>query len=222
MTSGFNPAISSSPRSHFHITGPNLCHMTPIFRQLPSLILCCWILFNLPSSPLSSPPLPSHTCICISSFLSFFPQIILSSPPFLCPVLSSLSLSSSSSCLSIFRAPERHLSTHPAVIFDTCLMYASLFSHRTSVHMQSLLPPAELSQSQVIGFNPTWCVTWVRAWMFKHAHAQVSEHDAVKTLSCFSTHAQQQSPCKICLTKLHLYSVTLVSLGFKFNPSCKI
>lgn len=76
MTSGFHPAISSSPSSHFHITGIHLCHITPIFRQLSSLILRLWILFNLPT-------LSSHTCICISCFLSFSLQLIPSSPLFL-------------------------------------------------------------------------------------------------------------------------------------------
>lgn len=50
----------------------------------------------------------------------------------------SLSLSSSSSCLSFVRAPERHLSPHLAVNFDTCLMYALLFSRRTWVYMDGL------------------------------------------------------------------------------------
>lgn len=69
-----NSAISSSPCSHFHITGPHLCHITPIFRQLSSLILRLRILFNLPS-------FYSHTYICITSFFSFSPLLIPSSPP---------------------------------------------------------------------------------------------------------------------------------------------
>lgn len=67
----------------------------------------------------------------------FFGFQVISLPFPLSPTFS-LSLSSSSSRLSFFRAPERHLSPHPAVNFDTCLMYASPFSHRTWLLMDGL------------------------------------------------------------------------------------
>ncbi len=120
----------------------------------------------------------AHEGVRESKLHAVFSSLQVISLPFsLSPTLS-LSLSSSSSCLSFFRAPERHLSQHPAVNFDTCLMYASFFSHRIWVHLEglSITPqppsPAELSQSQVTGCNLTWCV---RASMSAH----IFERDVV-------------------------------------------
>lgn len=69
-----------SPKGDFHITGPHLCHITPIFRQLSSLIPVLRILFNLNS-------FSSHTFICITPFFSSSPMLIPSSPPSYTPLV---------------------------------------------------------------------------------------------------------------------------------------
>lgn len=86
-----------------------------------------------------------------SNLHAVFSSLQVISLPLTLSRIFSPSLSSSSSCLSFVRASERHLSPHPAVNFDTCLMHASLFSHRTYVHMDglSITPHPLLLQSSL-------------------------------------------------------------------------
>lgn len=83
---------------------------------------------------------------------------VITLPFSLVPTTFLLLLSTSSSSLSIFRACERNLSPHPAVSFDTCLMYASLFfSQKLGAHGRPINHSAEplsvaKSQSQA-----PWC-----------------------------------------------------------------